>query len=470
MMSLRTGMSQVQHVLTTNDMTNIALRMLACINREVVLHSIRTAYLSYKIASVHPMNEKCSMQNLVMLALFHTIGFFREDITLDYCPHEANLSYFSNEKTIECKYVFACFYLEFMTPLKDDALALQNFLQPHNKDLRAYLYQEEYKDIIYLCARISDFTRKNKDSPLPEDLNELAPGFFDPEYVEAFNQANKDNILIEKIKHNTHTEELSDFIATISYTQEENKLLEKMLVQLLDFKSTSTMKHSINTSCYALSLGLRMQLNEKDLTVLFNSAFLHDIGKIATPQRILEFPGKLSPEDMGIMRHHVNHSKRILSGFVSDEIIETVYRHHEKLNGKGYPQKIDEKDLTIIQRILTVADITSALNDSRSYKGEFSKEKTISIISKMAEDGEIDPQITKFIIDDFDIMLQEQQILQTMLSVDFSKVITSYHDFIMNDAESIADSAINEKNSETTELEELDDLEDLDDLEELEEL
>ena len=99
MMSLRTGMSQVQHVLTTNDMTNIALRMLACINREVVLHSIRTAYLSYKIASVHPMhNEKCSLQNLVMLALFHTIGFFREDITLGYCPHEANLSYFSNDK------------------------------------------------------------------------------------------------------------------------------------------------------------------------------------------------------------------------------------------------------------------------------------------------------------------------------------------------------------------------------------
>ena len=434
------------------------------------MHSVRTAYLSYKTACVHPMGKGCKMENLVFLALFHTIGFFREDIHFNYIPHQSNLSYFDNHKAIQSKYVFACYYLEYMTPLKNDALALQNFLQPHNKDLRSFMYQEEYKDIIYMCARISDYVMKNKDSALPENLNIIDPGHFAPEYVEAFKTANKDNQLVDIIKNGTHVDELGKFISTIQFSQEDNKSLEKMLIQLLDFKSTSTMKHSINTSSYALSLGLRLNLNSEELTILYNSAFLHDIGKIATPQRILEFPGKLSPEDMGIMRHHVNHSKRILTGFVSDDIVETVYRHHEKLNGKGYPDHIEGKDLSLIQRILTVADITSALNDSRSYKGGFTKEKTLSIITNMTNNGEIDSEITKYVINDFDELVKEQSVLQHMLSVDFSKVITNYNDYIMSDMGLIADSLLNIVDDDIEDIEPLDDSDGLEDLEDLEEL
>ena len=463
MLSLENGMNNVHHVLKADQMANIALKMLACINREVVLHSVRTAYLAYKTVCVHPMKKECSPEKLVMLAIFHTLGFFHEDIHFNYFPHEANLNYFSNEKATESKYVFACYYLEFMTPLKSDAVGLQNFLEPYNKDLRQYVYQEEYKDIIYLCARISDYVMKNPEKSLPQDLNELAPGHFDPEYVAAFAQANKNNVLIETIKAGTHVEEVTKVISSIQLPDEANKMLEKMLIHLLDFKSTSTMKHSINTSSYALSLGLRMNLSSKDLTTLYNSAFLHDIGKMATPQRILEFPGKLSPEDMGIMRHHVNHSKRILSGFVDDEILETVYRHHEKLNGKGYPRHVEGKDLTLVQKILTVADITSALHDSRSYKGEFNKDKIISIIKEMTDKGELDPQITKYVIEDFDELLKEQQFFQGMLSIDFSRVIINYNNYIYEDVDLWVENLLNA----TTPYEEIEDIEELEDLEEL---
>ena len=463
MLSLEKGMKQVNHVLKADQMANITLRMLACINREAVLHSVRTAYLSYKTVCVHPMNEKCLPEKLVMLAIFHTLGFFREDIHFNYFPHEANLDYFSNEKATESKYVFACYYLEYMTPLKSDAVGLQNFLQPYNKDLRKYVYQEEYKDVIAMCARISDYVNKNPDKQLPADLNEIAPGYFDPEYVTAFSEANKGNLLTDAIKAGTHFDEINQLVSTINLSPEDNKMLEKMLIHLLDFKSTTTMKHSINTSSYALSLGLRLNLNSEELTILYNSAFLHDIGKMATPQRILEFPGKLSPEDMGIMRHHVNHSKRILSGFVSDEILETVYRHHEKLNGKGYPCKVEGKDLTLIQRILTVADITSALHDSRSYKGEFSKDKILSIIKEMTDNGELDPTITKFVIEDFDQLVKEQQIFQSILAVDFSKVIVNYNNYIYEDVDLWVDNLMDASTN-------YDEIEDIEELEELEEL
>ena len=460
MLSLREGMDQVHHILRTDAMVNIALRMLSYINKETVEHSVRTAYLSYKIACIHPMHERCSLQNLVLLALFHTIGFFREDLHFNYIPHQSNNDYFSNDKATVSKYVFSCYYLEFMTPVHADAHCLQTFLQPPNKDIRKYLPQETFKEIIYMCARISDYWKKHKDAPLPDDINEIAPGYFEQEFVEAFKLANKDNILIENIKANKHSAELSAYLNTVSFPPEDKRYLEKMIVHLLDFKSTSTMKHSINTSSISLSLGLRLNLNDDDMTKLYTSAFLHDIGKMSTPQKILESPGKLSPEDMGIMRHHVKHSKRILNGLVSDEIVEIVYRHHEKLTGKGYPLHVAGKDLTLLQRILTVADITSALNDSRSYKGNFSKEKTISIISNMTNKGELDPAITKFIMEDFDTILQEEQIFQNMLQVDFSKVIAYYNDYIFNETYDWIDSLLNSvvpytTDNDITELEEL---------------
>ena len=462
-------MNQVHHVLRMDNLVNIALRMLACINREAVLHSVRTAYLSYKTVSLHPMNEKCSIRNLVLLSLFHTIGFFREDIHYNYIPRQNELDYFALNKATDSKYVFSCYYLEYMTPLGDEAQCLQTFLQPHNQDLRKYLYQEEYKDIIYMCARISDYWAKHMDSPLPDDINEIAPGYFDNEYVEAFKKANKDNVLLETIKKNAHQEEITKLLATFSFPADDKRYMEKLIVHLLDFKSTSTMKHSIHTSCYSLSLGIRMNLNDDDMTTLYTSAFLHDIGKIAIPQRILESPGKLTSEDMNVMRHHVNHSRRILSGQTSDEIIETVYRHHEKLNGSGYPRHLNGNELTQLQKILTVADITSALHDSRSYKGEFSKDKTISIIKEMADNGELDAQITAFVINDFDTMLQEQQIFQNMLQVDFSKVLENYNNYIFNDAELRTELLLNnaspaDAGDNMAELEELDDSNNLEEL------
>ena len=139
---------------------------------------------------------------------------------------------------------------------------------------------------------------------------------------------------------------------------------------------------------------------------------------------------------------------------------------HEKLNGKGYPRHLEGKDLNLIQRILTVADITSALHDSRSYKGEFNKEKILSIIKDMTDKGELDPQITKFVIEDFDRLVKEQQFFQGMLAIDFSKVIINYNNYIYEDVDLWVENLLNA----TTPYEEIEDIEELDDLEDLEEL
>lgn len=458
-------------LLSSGSIIRIAERVLQNFNKEVLYHSERTAYIALKIAENHGLPKKCSIQNLVFLALFHTVGFYREDFTFkpDADPFQTKIDYFSTDRAIESKYRFGCYYLEFMTPLHKDALAIENFNQPFNKDLKDYIYQEEYRSILTIAAHVSSFVHENPESELPEDLNELAPGFFDPEYVEVFKNLNKDNKIVVTLRQETFKSELTDFIEKIEYTGADYKMLLKLLVHFLDFKSTVTMSHSINTSCYALSLGIRAGLNIDELSELFLSAVLHDIGKSATPQRILEYPGKLSPEDMGIMRYHVNHSRRILTDLVPQQIIDNVFRHHEKLNGSGYPQHLKADQITKIQRILTVADITSALCDSRSYKGEFSKEDVLAIIAQMTLKNELDETITILLSKDFDQIRAELPDFQSLLTVNFINVLTKYNDYLLNDENIDFLNATEDSNTSSTqkEAEEDDEIEELDDLEEL---
>lgn len=465
MKDIQEALDSLTQILKPGQIIHISLKMLGSINRHITFHNLRTAFLAWKLSET--INDsRFNIRNIVLLALYHTIGYFRQDTFFDYNPHDSNIDFFSQEKAVSSKYVFSCYYLKYMTPLGEDALALENFTEPFIEDMKHFLYQERYKSIIYLCARISAFLFHHNDDYLPDDINEIAPGFFDPEYVRAFKIANKNNKLINEIKDDKFIKEFSAYIDSISFEKEESEMLEKILIYFLDFKSTYTVKHIINTSCYALSLGSRIGLNPDQLSELFCSAVLHDIGKIATPQRILEFPGRLSPEDMGIMRHHVKHSKRILQGNAPEQIIENVYRHHEKLNGSGYPHQITGDQLTTIQRILTVADITSALNDSRSYKAEYSTEKTKSIITKMTEDGELDPEISKIVLDEFETIVAEQQYLYKNLSVDFSNVFAKYSDYIFDDMGRVADSLLDQADKES----DINNIEDLDDLDELEEL
>ena len=128
------------------------------------------------------------------------------------------------------------------------------------------------------------------------------------------------------------------------------------------------------------------------------------------------------------MKTHVQYSKEIIQDYVSSEVVEAVYRHHEKLNGKGYPQGLSSKDLTPVQKIITVADILSALLDSRSYKHGYSKEQTFKILTEMTFEGEIDPWITEFVITDFDEIIINDN-LYALVCVSYSKDFTTI-DFV----------------------------------------
>ena len=105
---------------------------------------------------------------------------------------------------------------------------------------------------------------------------------------------------------------------------------------------------------------------------------------------------------MRIMRTHVELTGLILGPDVEEKIRKIAMRHHEKLDGSGYPLGLTAMDPSLEERIVAVADIVSALAGTRSYKEAFSRERIVGIIGKMKEDGLIDGSIVDVMTDNFD--------------------------------------------------------------------
>lgn len=139
--------------------------------------------------------------------------------------------------------------------------------------------------------------------------------------------------------------------------------------------------HSLDTARYAVQIALVLDKNI-DLIELAKAGLLHDLGKIDIPVEILNKPGKLNDYERSIMETHPKKGYDRLSELgVEEPVKDAALRHHEKLDGQGYPDKI--KDISLFAQIITVADIFSAITELRSYKPAVLAEKALEIMYNM---------------------------------------------------------------------------------------
>ena len=124
-----------------------------------------------------------------------------------------------------------------------------------------------------------------------------------------------------------------------------------------------------------------------------------------TPIEILEKPAKLTYEEMEIMKDPVVHTGMILKGLGLEEVGRIAEMHHEKLDGTGYPYGLKDEEIPMEAKILAVADILRALMERRSYKEEFSKDRTLDILQAMADDNKIEKDIVKVVVENYDYLV-----------------------------------------------------------------
>ncbi len=152
---------------------------------------------------------------------------------------------------------------------------------------------------------------------------------------------------------------------------------------VVDAKSPFTFRHSVGVQDAAVAIGETLGLPPARMTVLRRAALLHDVGKLSISNTILDKPTKLTDDEFVTVKTHPGLSQQIL-GRVSafKEISILAGEHHEKLDGSGYPHRLEAKDLAIESRILAVADIYAALSEHRPYREALSSAKIRSIMDR----------------------------------------------------------------------------------------
>jgi HD-GYP domain-containing protein (c-di-GMP phosphodiesterase class II) len=139
--------------------------------------------------------------------------------------------------------------------------------------------------------------------------------------------------------------------------------------RIVDAKSPYTHQHSERVAVLSVRLGDALGVRSVDLAGLRRAALLHDLGKLALPNRILDRPGPLTDDEFALVREHPRHSQRILARVpVLSGLAATAGAHHERLDGSGYPDGLTGEKLDLPARILAVADVYEALTAERPYR------------------------------------------------------------------------------------------------------
>lgn len=168
--------------------------------------------------------------------------------------------------------------------------------------------------------------------------------------------------------------------------QKEHETL-RVLSRTAEYKDEETANHVKRVSAYAVLMAKRLNLDETQQNILHYAAPLHDLGKVGTPDHILLKPGKLTDDEMTIMREHATIGANILQDSTNPYLQAghiIAMNHHEKYDGSGYPQGLSGEDIPLFGRIVAIADVFDALTSVRPYKKAWPFDEAIDFLHQNA--------------------------------------------------------------------------------------
>ncbi|WP_421780038.1 HD-GYP domain-containing protein [Kiloniella litopenaei] len=254
-----------------------------------------------------------------------------------------------------------------------------------------------------------------------EEVKSRSGTWFEPDMVKAFEKVASKDEFWETIKDPDLENIIQDLVfPTHDITVDEDYLddIASAFAKVIDAKSPFTHGHSERVMGYSDLIAQQMGVPYPKRRWLRRAALLHDIGKLGISNSILDKPGKLTDEEFAMIKMHPVFSVNILKNIIAFADISPIAGgHHERLDGKGYPHGLNDNEIDMDTRIVTVADIFDALTADRPYRAAMPVEKAISIMDEMV-DSAIDSQCYKALKS----VIQEVSTLNTSLQETLAKV------------------------------------------------
>ncbi|QTA38130.1 HD domain-containing protein [Thermosipho ferrireducens] len=361
--------------------------------KDFILHSFHVAKFSALIA------KELGFQNygdIYVIGLLHDAGFLTINELLNVINQLKkynNLSRVDNLEEIGFHSTLSCYLLK-NTGLFDESLA--ESVKYHHSEYSDNGLERIVGSILKLADTISwfffqiksfedyaaiipDIWKRLENEKIPDNLKNTAISLL------------KDYKIIDKLIDNKpHMEMFGNFNKNLSANDCVN--LSKIIAFIQEIRSPTTKDHVFLVSKVSQKLGEYI-LGKADGTLLKVSGYLHDLGKLKTPLKILHKRGTLTEVERILIQKHVFDTIDMLLNSGMDNLAFLAGSHHEKLDGSGYPFGLDEEELDIYKRIIVIADYYSALIEPRPYREPLHYKKALSILKEEIDRGKLDKKI-----------------------------------------------------------------------------
>ncbi len=157
------------------------------------------------------------------------------------------------------------------------------------------------------------------------------------------------------------------------------------MIDILESRDSYTAGHTRRVAEYCELIAKEMHYSKEDIELLKSAAWLHDIGKISTPDSVLLKPGRLDNEEYKIIQNHLDAGYEILKNIDQYKMIAEIIReHHERYDGKGYPRALKDDEIKPLSRIMIVADAFDAMTTNRIYKAKKSVKEALKELEELS--------------------------------------------------------------------------------------
>jgi HD-GYP domain-containing protein (c-di-GMP phosphodiesterase class II) len=392
------------------------------VSPKLASHHQQVAYLAFKIGEELNL-PKSQQKNLMLAGLLHDVGAlsFNERLELiENEPPNAQDHAFRGARLIEG-----------FQPLDDVASIIRYHHVPwNNGEGNVFMGQQVplLSHVLHLADRVTVSIDHNDEvlgqvKNIANKILRQKNTIFMPELVDAFISLSvKENIWLD-MGYKFLLNIIPNIMVFDTMDLDIDGVIDltKIFASVIDFRSPFTANHTAGVAKTAEKLAEFAGFSENECKMMLVAGYLHDLGKLAVRNDVLEKPSKLDVEEFNIIRSHTYYTYRLLQPIKEFEMINIwASFHHEKLNGKGYPFHMNDKSIPLGSRIMAVADIFTAITEDRPYRKGMTDEQTVNVLNSMVNDQSICPYVVSILIDNLDLIYEIRKEAQREASIEYN--------------------------------------------------
>jgi len=364
-------------------------------------HQQRTAFIAWEMCKLTKFSTE-RLENVFVAALLHDIGAFSlEEKTAFLQVETLNME----EHCVRGQKI-----LRKIPWLRESA----RIIRYHHKAIRDWhetIYVAHVFDsqIIYLADFVERQIDRNKfilcqHHDIIEKVKNLSSIEFHPQIVELFLEtSDREEFWLDIISPRLYTILQAGPFREINVNMSELLDISEVFRNIIDLRSRFTSTHSSGVAAAASMLAQMFGFTQLEVDFMQIAGNLHDIGKLAIPNEILNKPSRLNRSEIEIMKSHTYYTYTIINSISGmEEIARWAAYHHEKLDGSGYPFRCKENELSTGARIMAVADIFTALAENRPYRRGMEQKDIVKIMRQFADRNLIDSKLVRLLFFNYD--------------------------------------------------------------------